>query len=405
MNIKTKLWLDNYIFGFLVRMLNLIVIPLGKILSIDHSLDQQFEKIAVCKFKGMGSVIQSTPMLKAIKDKHPNAKITYISTKENKAILQQIDEVDELLLLNDGNVFQLIKNIIPFWWNVFSRRFQIYIDLEVYSNFSSLITITSAAKNRLGFYLNSRNYRMGNYTHMMYYNTRSPIAETYMQFARLLKCENSDFALSELNARAIAKSPIQLPQQYILINPNASDLRIERRWPATHFANLCTAIQSDFPELGIAFVGSPGEKSYVDQLVKAIPDKKNIINLAGKTSILELINIIAGAALVVTNDTGPMHIAYAKGTKTLALFGPCAPGQYGQFKNTWVVYKNVYCSPCVHEFATPPCKGNNVCMKTISVEEVFQKFKMAMQGEKDESPSNQINYSTPDFIIGRFDRN
>ena len=52
------------------------------------------------------------------------------------------------------------------------------------------------------------------------------------------------------------------------------------------------------------------------------------------------------------------------------MFGPASPHQYGQNKNAFGIYKNVYCSPCVNDFLTPPCRGDNQCMKLISVDEV-----------------------------------
>ena len=77
----------------------------------------------------------------------------------------------------------------------------------------------------------------------------------------------------------------------------------------------------------------------------------------------------------MTNDTGPMHIAFSCGTPTVALFGPASPIQYPGIKNTSIIYKDVYCSPCVHDFVIPPCNGDNICMKLITVSEVFEKTK------------------------------
>ena len=99
-----------------------------------------------------------------------------------------------------------------------------------------------------------------------------------------------------------------------------------------------------------------------------------IINLSGKTNLHELVETLRTADLLITNDTGPMHVANSLNTNVLALFGPCSPKQYGLGKNIKTIYKNVYCSPCVHEFVVPPCKGDNQCMKLISVDEVFEAY-------------------------------
>ncbi len=64
-------------------------------------------------------------------------------------------------------------------------RPDVYIDLEIYSNFSTLVTLFSCSKNRISFYLRSSSFRMGIYTHMMFFNSEVQISEVYLQIARL----------------------------------------------------------------------------------------------------------------------------------------------------------------------------------------------------------------------------
>ena len=135
---------------------------------------------------------------------------------------------------------------------------------------------------------------------------------------------------------------------------------------------LINLINLNYPDYHIILIGSTAEKNYVEGIVSACDKQEKIISLAGKTSIQQLIGVIQQASLLITNDTGPMHIGFATKTKTLALFGPCSPNQYGFNKNCFPIYKNVYCSPCVHEFERPPCNGNNECMRLIEVSEVMQ---------------------------------
>ena len=260
-------------------------------------------------------------------------------------------------------------------FRLFKNRFDVYIDLEVYSNFSTLITIFSAAKNRLGFYLQSKKYRMGNYTHMMFYNTQSPISQTYLQFARLLNCNNIDTEISRLHSDTtetqINGKSIKLSElNYFVINPNASDLRYERRWGQEKYVELINNLLKKNPKTHILLIGSKSEKKYVANIADKIHSDM-LINLSGKTNIDELIEIIDNANLMITNDSGPMHIAFSCKTQTIALFGPCSPQQYGYHPETLAIYSSVYCSPCVHDFVKPPCMGNNICMKSISVKTVL----------------------------------
>jgi ADP-heptose:LPS heptosyltransferase len=396
-----------------VRIINFAVIILGKMLKIDHSLDKPFKVIAVCKYKGMGSIIQSAPLLKTLRKNYPQSRIIYISSKENIKILEQIPEVDEVIFIDDSTLLKLFTSFFPFVMRLQSRRIGIFIDLEVYSNFSTMITIFSMAKNRMGFYLNSMHYRLGNYTHMMYYNTRNSISEIYLQFARLLNCDpictdlfSLDSRITEINISKELSLDL-LKERYIVINPNASDLRIERRWGDSNFVKLTSLISKNHPSYKIVLIGSPGEAVYVEQIVKRIENKQNVFSLAGKTDIPGLIAVIKNAFLFITNDSGPMHIAFSTQTTTIALFGPCSPMQYKINSNCYVIYENLYCSPCVHEFISPPCRGDNYCMKSISVESVFEKATSILNGnEINERPEDKgMVFKIDDFTIGTLSRN
>jgi len=360
----------------------------------------------------MGSIIQSTPLIKTLKAKYPTCRIIYISSKENLQILKQIPGIDDIICIDDRSMLGLSVSIFSFIRKLQIAKIEVFIDLEVYSNFSTLMTIFSMAKNRMGFYINSMHYRLGNYTHMMYYNTRNSISDTYLQFARLLNCESISHELVNLdsNITGLKLSDNLLldlvHEKYILINPNASDLRIERRWLDRNFIQLIQLINSKFSSYKIILVGSPGEASYVAGILDGTGISQNIFSMAGKTNIPELIALIKNAYLFITNDSGPMHIAFSTRTRTIALFGPCSPNQYTYNKNCYVIYENLYCSPCVHEFVSPPCKGNNYCMKAILVGTVFEKVTAALEqvdGHEDWKQKDML-FKINDFTIGTLNR-
>ena len=78
MNVKRQIFLDRYAIRIFISLINIWVRILGFILRIDHSLDKSFKKIAVCKYKGLGSIIQATPLLRNLRLKYPNAKIVFV---------------------------------------------------------------------------------------------------------------------------------------------------------------------------------------------------------------------------------------------------------------------------------------------------------------------------------------
>jgi ADP-heptose:LPS heptosyltransferase len=381
---KTQIKTDRFVGVFIALMLNWIVRLLGFILHMDHSLDKKHKTIAVCKFKGMGSIIQSTPLLQTLKLSFPEARIVFVTTRANLGLLQKIPAVDEVICINDASFFKLIGSTAKALLAMWKLRIGVYLDLEIYSNFSSLITTLSLARNRVGFYRQASHYRMGIYTHMMYYNIKAPISKVYLQFAHLLNCSRTEERLYPLSVESYSTLFAQMnlvDQKYIVVNPNASDLRIERRWDKGNFVALIQKISETYSDYKIVLIGAESEKEYVGGISELFADNRQLIDLSGKTRLEELLYLLKNAALLITNDTGPMHLAFSLQTRTLALFGPCSPAQYGDNECCFVVYNNVYCSPCVHEFDIPPCKGNNQCMQTITVVQVYEAMRRALNQE------------------------
>ena len=212
---------------------------------------------------------------------------------------------------------------------------------------------------------------------MMFFNIQAPIYQTYLQMTRLFKCKNIFTGLYcfESDIAFLKSEPVTLDlrnTKYIVVNPNASDLRIERRWHKSNFIETINRIVSLHPEYQVYFIGSKSERVYVEEIVNTI-DLPNVFSLAGKTNLDELIAVITHASLMISNDSGPYHLAVAQKTPVVGLFGPCSPSQYGNYGNSYTIYKHIYCSPCVHEFSISPCNGNNVCMQLISPEEVLER--------------------------------
>jgi ADP-heptose:LPS heptosyltransferase len=357
------------------------------VLRINHSLEPEFKTIVISKYAGLGSIIQATPLIQTLRKKYPRSKLIFVTTRANAALFNHIPEIDEIVLVFDKNLWDIIATSLQLLIRMWRIKPELYIDLEFYSNYSGIITTLCKGKNRLGFYNQDRQYRQGIYNYLVPFRLDMPISESYLQFANLLNCGDKVEELklkigSDLNAHnVLSKLGLQESDKYLIVNPNASDLRIERRWSKDSYIDTINYLQRDFPSHKIILIGNKAEAAYVTEIESGIVPVKNpiLINSAGRLTLSELIVLIAGAGLMLTNDTGPMHIAYAFNVKTIALFGPCSPLQYAKTENSITFYKKVECSPCVHTFLTPPCKGNNICMKLIQTNEVKLALAQSLQ--------------------------
>jgi len=141
-------------------------------------------------------------------------------------------------------------------------------------------------------------------------------------------------------------------------------------WPPERFRQLANELLQD-PNLFLVFFGDSATTALVKDVVKGLPPRA--IDIAGVTSLRELGCLIQACSVLVTNDSGPMHMAAAVGTPLVALFGstePVATGPYGAADA--VIYKKASCSPCFERV----CPKNHFrCMKDIEVEEVVAKVR------------------------------
>jgi heptosyltransferase-1 len=156
--------------------------------------------------------------------------------------------------------------------------------------------------------------------------------------------------------------------RWIAIQPGA---RWEnKRWPVEFFAELVRLLAKKFPEARFAILGAAEAKPLGEMILRAEPQRS--LNLCGETSLPEMIEWLRLCQLMVTNDTGPMHVAAALGKPLVAIFGPTEPrrtGPYGHLES--VLRIDLPCSPCLKSHCT--YEKPEECLKAISPEMVFER--------------------------------
>ena len=144
-------------------------------------------------------------------------------------------------------------------------------------------------------------------------------------------------------AKAVrAKWPIG-DARWIILQPGAR--WVTKRWPADYFAELVQLLQAAHPDFRFAILGSADDAPTGQIIARIAPDR--CLDLTGKLSLLEMVEWIRAAEMMISNDTGPMHVAAALGKPIVALFGPTEPrrtGPYGQLEH--VLQIKLPCEPC-----------------------------------------------------------
>jgi heptosyltransferase-2 len=148
-----------------------------------------------------------------------------------------------------------------------------------------------------------------------------------------------------------------------------------KRWPLAYWKQLVDELMKD-PNQTLLVLGGPEEKTYLQELFDAGKGER-LISLVGRTTPSVLAALLENCQVLVTNDTGPMHVAAAVGTPTVALFGSTSPTWTRPFGlGHEVIYKNEECSPCFQK----TCPIGYGCLHHITVSEVLASVKKVLQG-------------------------
>lgn len=375
---------DRQLFGILAYLLDRLAFLLGKIIKIDHTINKENVKnVVIAKYLGLGSIVRSEVVINDIKMSFPEAKIHYLTSVKNKSIFDIIKNVDNVLTIDDSGIMSMIVSTFKLVVSLISIKVDAFIDLEVYSRYSTCIAIMSCARNRYGFFRYDVHWHIGIYTHMLYFNNSQNITDIYLQISNYLTSSNSynknipKFLFNDKHKEDVNNYFNEVignkdnRDLYIGINANASELALERRYPPEYFCELIeNLLNVKEKNIFIFLIGSPSEKKYLEDEIynKLSSNKRNRVFLtAGMFSLNSSIYLISKFDLFITTDSGPLHFAYAQNVNIISIWGPCSHLHYSlpNYDNDAAVNSNAYCSPCIHLTVRPPCGGNNVCLKNL----------------------------------------
>lgn len=393
MRLTTKLAIDRWVGTAVIRTLLLLN------LTARGRANARIEPktIFVLKLLGLGSIIQATPLLSALRTLHPAVRIVFITKSGNDQLTGRIKTIDETLTIRDDCILPLLGSIIRLLRMCHRTPDACFINLEAHSKIGAILTMLSGARWKVTFFRNGRDLIMAPaFDRMVYFNQSAPIAEVYLQLGRTIGATAASPPLADVqtlpaddadaNRFLVTQNISYSNTRLVLINPNASELRLERRWPAENFVRFIQDLARAEPDLCFILIGSPAERDYVATIWQRIPLdlRSGVINAAGSVSVGGLMSLIRWASLVISNDSGPMHMALSLSTPTIGLFGPVEPDHYACNNvsgDSIFLYHRIYCSPCVHHFEVAPCGGNNICMRKITVEETLSAAQTLLRKE------------------------
>jgi lipopolysaccharide heptosyltransferase II len=175
------------------------------------------------------------------------------------------------------------------------------------------------------------------------------------------------------NEKSEGREPVRTPNWFAL-QPGAR--WPTKRWPVEYFTELVCLLTENFPDARFAILGDGKDRPLGEIIARAAPER--CLDLCGQTSLPEMVECLRLCDLLVTNDTGPMHVAAALGKPLVALFGPTNPhrtGPYGHLEN--VLRLDLPCSPCLKSHCH--YEKPNECLKALSPVTVFEFARKKLQ--------------------------
>jgi ADP-heptose:LPS heptosyltransferase len=399
MKVDTMRWIDYYV-GVPLCLLGSIC---QKIINLIYKPKKNSpHNILFVELSEMGSAILVDPAMKKLQ-KQIGADIHFVIFKKNKPSL------DLLKTVSQDNIYTIRENSMPlffldtlkfFFWTR-KKKIDAIIDLELFSRFTALLTGLSGAPYKVGFhaYYNEGLYRGSFLTHKVAYNPHIHIAKNFIALVNALltnkeevpysktKITDDEITLAKVNFTNIEKQIMvdivtNCFNEYdpgkdsiILINPNASELLIQRRWPPLHYVQLIKMILEKYSNVIILITGDPREREEAERLKEQV-DSERCINFAGKVTFAQLPLLYSVAEFMITNDSGPGHFSAVTDMHTFVIFGPETPALYGSLGNSTPIYAGLACSPCVSasNHRKTACK-DNVCLQVIKPEHVLEVIK------------------------------
>ncbi|TKS62403.1 MAG: hypothetical protein EWM73_02505 [Nitrospira sp.] len=324
--------------------------------------------ILFIKPSSLGDIVHAMPAFSAIRRAYPKARLTWLVKREWAGLVERIDGVDRVWP---------VESTLKGWLSQVSllraERFDLVVDLQGLFR-SAAIGWLSGSPLLVGF----TNGREGS---PWFYSRRVPVPQSemhavdrYLLVAKAVGAVESGtpefrFRIPQTDHdevdRLLSRSGLTPGMSWVAMNVSAR--WPTKRWPAASFAEVADRLQQEGYG-AVVMIGGPDER--VDVAAVRAEMKTPAIDLAGATTVELLPALLSKASLLITNDSGPMHIAAAVGTSVVALFGPTSAvrtGPYGVGHD--VLTGKVPCSPCFSRTChnTLPLE----CLRTVSPQQVL----------------------------------
>ncbi|MBN2571566.1 MAG: glycosyltransferase family 9 protein [Ignavibacteriales bacterium] len=334
---------------------------------------KKVENILLVRTDRIGDVVLSLPLAKIIKQKYPNFKITFLVKEYTKGLLSNHPYIDNILILKEKSRKILFKeNIGQLKKYSFDNCIIVNPTLKM-----AIILFLSKIKNRIGsgyrwysFLFNKKIYEHRKYgeKHELEFNINL-LKEINIDFQPTYKNIDFDIQIEEKTKHLIEKflKDFSIKNKFVIVHPGSGGSAIDL--PLPKYSELIKYLTEEL-NLSVLLTGLENEKILCNSLV----NNNNVINCAGLFNLQQLIALINKCKLLISNSTGPIHIAAALGKYVIGFYPKikaCSSNRWGPYTDKKIiVVPPINCSNCTRK----QCEKIK-CMETIEIVPLFDKIK------------------------------
>jgi heptosyltransferase-2 len=337
---------------------------------------ESIKRVVVRGTNWAGDSVMTVPALRALRRVLPDANITLAIRPGAKGIFSEADFVDDVLVYDRRSAFSVVPQIRE--WK--RRKFDLALLFQNAFE-AALIPFLASVPIRLGYSTESRQALLTHplalpdwrsSRHEVFYYLYLVTAIEQMLFGASRICESDPDASIRISESRKAEAHdllrahgVREEESIVAICPGSINSRA-KRWPAESYAALADRLIESKRQ--VVLIGSRDEIDVSQDVASRM--RHQPIMLTGKTTLDQVVSVLAIVDLIVTNDTGPAHIGAALGRPTLVIFGPTNPLTTRPFSPEAEILRHPpECAPCMLR----DCPIDHRCMTAITVEEVFER--------------------------------
>ncbi|MFN0118612.1 MAG: glycosyltransferase family 9 protein [Elusimicrobiota bacterium] len=334
-----------------------------------------FKKILIIKLAAVGDAILLAPAIKTLKEKFPEAEIDWLISPSNSQIVKAITPVHHVIVVKVNHLLNILKTI----FDLRSKGYDLVIDFEQWSRGSVLMAYFSGIPERIGFNTQGQ-HRSGLFTDSIPKRFDQHEIENFMDLVRIkaphaltpsLELHEDLFSKNLLEEVVLDLKSNKKNKLNILIHPGCGFDGTPREWPLENYAVFINWVHKN-KSAQFFLTSGPEEIIKVKKLMKLIQYKA--VDLGGKLGWLQMLSLVKKMDLVISGNTGVMHLAAALQIPQIALHGPTNPVIWGP--------KNSRSKTLVSSCPACPCLKlgfeyhalDQSCMKQLSIEDVKASF-------------------------------